>query len=135
MKKILCIVLALMLALSLAACGGAGLGGDLGGNLSGAPVSDLGKYHIVKLEMGGEVLDRAGIAENLGVDLAQLDSVLYLEITAEGKATLAMGGVNLMSYDATDIWPDDFPDEKASFTLGNGTATINPGEYIMTFQK
>ena len=135
MKKILCIVLALMLALSLAACGGAGLGGDLGGNLSGAPVSDLGKYHIVKLEMGGEVLDRAGIAENLGVDLAQLDSVLYLEITAEGKATLAMGGVNLMSYDATDIWSDDFPDEKASFTLGNGTATINPGEYIMTFQK
>ena len=134
MKKLLCIVLALMLVLSLAACGGAGLGSDLGGN-GGAPVSNLGKYHIVKLEMDGEVLDRAGIAENLGVDLAQLDSVLYLEITAEGKATLAMGGVNLMSYDATDIWPDDFPDEKASFTLGNGTATINPGEYIMTFQK
>ena len=134
MKKLLCLVLSLMLTLSLAACGGAGLGGDLGGG-NGAPVSNLGKYHIVKLEMDGEVLDRAGIAENLGVDLAQLDSVLYLEITAEGKATLAMGGVNLMSYDATDIWPDDFPDEKASFTLGNGTATINPGEYIMTFQK
>lgn len=134
MKKLLCIVLALMLALSLAACGGAGLGGDLGGN-GGAPVSNLGKYHIVKLEMDGEVLDRAGIAENLGVDLAQLDSVLYLEITAEGKATLAMGEANAMSYDATDIWPDEFPDEKASFTLGNGTATINPGEYIMTFQK
>ena len=134
MKKLLCLVLSLMLVLPLAACGGAGLGGDLGGG-NGAPVSNLGKYHIVKLEMGGEVLDRAGIAENLGVDLAQLDSVLYLEITAEGKATLAMGGVNLMSYDATDIWPDDFPDEKASFTLGNGTATINPGEYIMTFQK
>ena len=134
MKKLLCIVLALMMALSLAACGGAGLGGDLGGN-GGAPVSNLGKYHIVKLEMDGEVLDRAGIAENLGVDLAQLDSVLYLEITAEGKATLAMGEANAMSYDATDIWPDEFPDEKASFTLGNGTATINPGEYIMTFQK
>ena len=134
MKKLLCIVLALMLVLSLAACGGAGLGGNLGGN-GGAPVSNLGKYHIVKLEMGGEVLDRAGIAENLGVELAQLDSVLYLEITAEGKATLAMGEANAMSYDATDIWPDEFPDEKASFTLGNGTATINPGEYIMTFQK
>lgn len=134
MKKLLCIVLALMLTLSLAACGGAGLGSDLGGG-SGAPVSNLGKYHIVKLEMDGEILDRAAIAENIGVDLAELDSVLYLEITAEGKATLAMGGTNAMSYDATDIWPDEFPDEKASFTLGNGTATINPGEYIMTFQK
>ena len=141
MKKLLCIVLALMLVLSLAACGGAGLGSDLGGTGLGGnqggnePASKVGKYYIVSLEMDGQTLDRAGIAENLGVDLENLDSVLCLEITAEGKAILEMGGTNQMSYDATSIWPDEFPDEKASFSLSNGTAVIDPGEYVMTFRK
>ena len=133
MKKILCLALAVLMLLSLTACGGAGL--NIDGNGSAAPVSNLGKYYIDSMYMDGETMDRAAIADQLGVDLSVLDSVFYLEITAEGKASLVMGTVNLMGYDSTSIWPEEDPDDTANFTVANGTAVIDPGEYTMTFKK
>ena len=129
MKKILCIVLALMLTLSLAACGGAGLGDNDSGN--------LGKYYFVSAEMDGTVLDRTTYSQLLGVDEADLDMAMYIEITGESTGTIVSAGSEMeMSYDATSMWPTASPGDKVGCTIANGTLTLEAADgTVMIFNK
>jgi hypothetical protein len=129
MKKLLCIVLALMLTLSLAACGGAGLG-DNGS-------SNLGKYYFVSAEMGGVVLDRAAYSSILGIEEADLDMAMYIEITGEGTGIIfSAGNEQEMTYDATSMWPTASPGDKVGCTIANGTLTLEAADdTVMIFNK
>lgn len=127
MKKILCIVLALMLTLSLAACGGAGAGGN----------SNVGKYYFVSAEMDGVVLDRATYSSILGIEEADLDMAMYIEITGEGTGIIfSAGNEKAMTYDATSMWPTDQPGDKVDCTITGGTLTLEAADgTVMIFNK
>ena len=133
MKKILCIALALILMLSLSACNVVGIFTRL---LMSSTESAVGTYRVTRMEMGGETLDRADIAEQIGVSEDELDDYILLVITEEGSALLTLAGIeNEMSYDDSSIWPLEYPDEKADFSLRNGKAIIAPETYTLTFEK
>ena len=133
MKKILCIALALILMLSLSACNVVGIFTRL---LTSSTESAVGTYRVTRMEMDGETLDRAAIAEQVGVSEDELDDYILLVITEEGSALLTLAGIeNEMSYDDSYIWPLEYPDEKADFSLRNGKAIIAPETYTLTFEK
>lgn len=133
MKKILCIALALILMLSLSACNVVGIFTRL---LTSSTESAVGTYRVTRMEMEGETLDRAAIAEQVGVSEDELDDYILLVITEEGSALLTLAGIeNEMSYDDSSIWPLEYPDEKADFSLRNGKAIIAPETYTLTFEK
>lgn len=133
MKKILCIALALILMLSLSACNVVGIFTRL---LTSSTESAVGTYRVTRMEMDGETLDRAAIAEQVGVSEDELDDYILLVITEEGSALLTLAGIeNEMSYDDSSIWPLEYPDEKADFSLRNGKAIIAPETYTLTFEK
>ena len=127
MKKLLCLILSLMLVLSLAACGGAGAGGN----------SNVGKYYFVSAEMDGTVLDRTTYSQLLGVDEADLDMAMYIEITGESTGTIVSAGSEMeMTYDATSMWPTASPGDKVDCTIANGTLTLEAADgTIMIFGK
>ena len=128
MKKLLCVALALMLVLSLAACGGAGGGSSVGNN---------GKYYFVSAEMDDVVLDRATYSSILGIDEADLDMAMYIEITGENTGIIfSTGNAQPMTYDATSMWPTERPGDKVDCTIANGTIVLNAADgTTMTFTR
>jgi hypothetical protein len=133
MKKILCVALALVLMLCLSACSVVGIFTRL---LMSSTESEVGTYRVTRMEMDGQSLDRAAIAQQIGVSEDELDDYILLVITEEGSALLTLAGIeNEMGYDDSSIWPLEYPDEKADFSLRNGKAIIAPETYTLTFEK
>ncbi len=129
MKKILCVALALMLVLSLAAC-------SMITDLLGGKSRNVGKYYFQSMEMEGMSINREALMSMGGMTEEELDEYMLIEITGEGKATMTSDGeVAEMAFDATHMWPIDDPEEKAAYTLKDGTLTITEDGLSLIFAK
>lgn len=117
MKKTLSLVLVVIL---VAACF-AGCGKD----------SVAGKYNLVSMTVSGETLKISDLEALSGRKMEA-----YMELKADGTAVMVMEGERTeMAYADGKIWPTEFPDEKASFTVSGKTLTITEDGVVMVFEK
>lgn len=120
MKRVLSVTLCAVLILSLALCLGACGKSDI-----------TGRYNLKSMEAEGITFDMEKLKQMAGED-----AEAYIELRADGTATMSMmGEVAELKYADGQMWPVEDEDDKAPFTIKGNTLTLEQDGLKVIFEK
>ena len=131
-RYILCFVIVIIVIFSFSACCCGQGDSSANGNESVVKQYIVGRYELYSIEyengltVTGETL----------VNIEDAMGDMYLELYSDGTALLSLNGQVLdMEFSDTKIWQMGYENEKHSFSVTNGKATLEKWDNLYTFVK